>query len=81
MMRRSVDLPHPDGPISETNSPFAIVRSIPRRAIVNFSQYYSIEPQELWATNIIAAILGIVFFLVVVLVERLVVHRPPEQHA
>ena len=50
-------------------------------AIVNFSQYYSIEPQELWATNIIAAILGIVFFLVVVLVEKLVVHRPPEQHA
>ena len=50
-------------------------------AIVNFSQYYSIEPQELWATNIIAAILGIVFFLVVVLVEKLVVHRPPEQQA
>ena len=35
-------------------------------AILNFNQYYSIEPQELWATNIVAAALGIVFFLVVV---------------
>ena len=35
-------------------------------AIVNFSQYYTIEPQELWATNIITALLGIGFFLVVV---------------
>ena len=24
-------------------------------AIINFNQYYSIEPQELWATNIVAA--------------------------
>ena len=32
-------------------------------AILNFNQYYSIEPQELWATNIVAALLGIVFFL------------------
>jgi NitT/TauT family transport system permease protein len=50
-------------------------------AIVNFSQYYTIEPQELWATNIIAALLGIGFFLVIVLAEKLVVHRPPEQIA
>ena len=32
-------------------------------AIINFNQYYSIEPQELWATNIVAAALGILFFL------------------
>ena len=32
-------------------------------AILNFNQYYSIEPQELWATNIVAAALGIVFFV------------------
>ena len=44
-------------------------------AILNFNQYYSIEPQELWATNIVAAALGIVFFLVVVAAERLVVRR------
>ena len=47
-------------------------------AILNFNQYYSIEPQELWATNIVAALLGIVFFLVVVLAEKLVVRRAPE---
>jgi len=47
-------------------------------AIINFNQYYSIEPQELWATNVIAAALGIAFFLLVVLAERLVVRRPPE---
>jgi NitT/TauT family transport system permease protein len=50
-------------------------------AIVNFNQYYSIEPQELWATNVVAALLGIGFFLVVVAAEKLVVRRPPEQTA
>jgi NitT/TauT family transport system permease protein len=50
-------------------------------AIINFNQYYSLEPQELWATNIVAAALGILFFVVVVAVERLVVHRPPESTA
>jgi NitT/TauT family transport system permease protein len=50
-------------------------------AIFNFNQYYSIEPQELWATNVIAALLGIAFFVVVVLVERGVVRRAPENVA
>src|SRR5215468_10208526 len=50
-------------------------------AIVNFNQYYTIEPQELWATNIITALLGIAFFLLVVLAERLLVRRPPEEFA
>jgi NitT/TauT family transport system permease protein len=47
-------------------------------AILNFNQYYSIEPQELWATNIVAALLGIVFFLVVIAAEKAVVRRAPE---
>lgn len=50
-------------------------------AILNFNQYYSIEPQELWATNIVAAALGIIFFVVVVLAEKIVVHRAPENVA
>ena len=50
-------------------------------AIVNFNQYYSIEPQELWATNVIAALLGIAFFVVVVLAEKAIVHRAPENVA
>src|SRR5262249_14106925 len=47
-------------------------------AIVNFNQYYSIEPGNLWSTIIVCAILGIVFFLVVVGLERLVLKRAPE---
>jgi NitT/TauT family transport system permease protein len=47
--------------------------------IINFNQYYALSPENLWATNLVAALLGIAFFLVVVLVEKLVVHRPPEQ--
>jgi len=47
-------------------------------AILNFNQYYITSPSSLWATNIIAALLGIGFFSVVVVAERLVVHRAPE---
>jgi NitT/TauT family transport system permease protein len=47
-------------------------------AILNFSQYYSFQPQNLWATNLIAALLGITFFLVVVAAEKIVVRRAPE---
>jgi len=50
-------------------------------AIINFNQYYTLNPANLWATNVIAACLGIFFFLVVALVEKLVVRRPPEQRA
>ena len=34
MIRRSVDLPQPDGPISDTNSPAAMSRSMPSSAFV-----------------------------------------------
>jgi NitT/TauT family transport system permease protein len=47
-------------------------------AIINFNQYYLSSPPSLWATNLVAAMLGIAFFLVVVLVEKLVVRRAPE---
>jgi NitT/TauT family transport system permease protein len=47
-------------------------------AIINFNQYYSLEPKNLWATNLVAALLGIVFFLAVVAVEKLVVRQAPE---
>jgi NitT/TauT family transport system permease protein len=50
-------------------------------AIVNFNQYYSIQPANLWATIIVCALLGIVFFLAVVVVERLVLKRAPENFA
>jgi NitT/TauT family transport system permease protein len=47
-------------------------------AILNFNQYYSLVPENLWATNLIAAALGIAFFLIVVIAEKLVVRRAPE---
>jgi NitT/TauT family transport system permease protein len=50
-------------------------------AIINFNQYYSLEPQELWATNIVAALVGIFFFVLVVVAEKLIVRRPPEATA
>ncbi len=46
-------------------------------AILNFNQYYSLEPGSLWATNVIAAALGIAFFLAVVIAEKIVVRRAP----
>jgi NitT/TauT family transport system permease protein len=50
-------------------------------AILNFNQYYITSPTSLWATNLIAAFVGISFFLVVLLAERLVVRRAPEHVA
>jgi NitT/TauT family transport system permease protein len=50
-------------------------------AIINFNQYYVLQPENLWATNVIAACLGIFFFLSVVVVEKLVVRRAPEHVA
>jgi NitT/TauT family transport system permease protein len=50
-------------------------------AILNFNQYYITSPTSLWATNLIAAALGITFFLAVLFAERLVVQRAPEHVA
>ena len=49
--------------------------------IINYSQYYTIQPTGLWATNVLAAALGISFFLIVLIAERLVVRRAPENVA
>jgi NitT/TauT family transport system permease protein len=50
-------------------------------AILNFNQYYATSPPSLWATNLVAALLGITFFLIVVIAERIVVRRAPEHVA
>ena len=50
-------------------------------AILNFAQYYSLDPSALWATNIIAALLGILFFCIVAVTEHFVVRRAPENVA
>jgi NitT/TauT family transport system permease protein len=50
-------------------------------AILNFNQYYVTSPTSLWATNIVAATVGILFFVVVAGVERAVVRKAPENVA
>ena len=50
-------------------------------AIVNFNQYYSLEPTFLWATNAVCAVLGILFYLAVAGTERLVLRRAPAHFA
>lgn len=50
-------------------------------SILNFNQYYTLDPTKLWATNMVAAALGITFFLAVVIAEKLVVRRAPEHVA
>jgi NitT/TauT family transport system permease protein len=50
-------------------------------AILNFNQYYLSSPPSLWATNLIAALLGISFFAIVAIVEHFVVRRAPEHVA
>lgn len=40
-------------------------------AILNFNQYYTTGPERLWASIIMAAVVGIAFFIVVSLAERL----------
>jgi len=50
-------------------------------AILNYNIYYITSPASLWATDVIAALLGIGFFGTVVVAERLVVHRAPEHVA
>jgi len=49
--------------------------------IINYAQYYTIQPTGLWATNVVAAALGISFFLIILLAEKLVVRRAPENVA
>jgi NitT/TauT family transport system permease protein len=49
--------------------------------IIVFNQYYSLDPTKLWATNVIAAALGIAFYLAVVAAERVIVRRAPENVA
>lgn len=40
-------------------------------AILNFNQYYITGPERLWATIVMAAAVGIIFFASVTLAERL----------
>jgi NitT/TauT family transport system permease protein len=47
--------------------------------ILNFSQYYASGPARLWATNLAAALCGILAFVVVALAERWIVRWTPSE--
>jgi NitT/TauT family transport system permease protein len=52
------------------------------RAILTFNQQYITGPEKLWATIIVAAVVGIVFFLLVRLAELLILRqRGPQANA
>jgi len=42
-------------------------------AIINFNQYYASGPERLWATNLVAALAGILAYAVVAVVERFII--------
>ncbi len=52
-------------------------------ALLNFNQYYTINPERLWAALLFAAAAGIFAFLLVVAAERFALrgYRPSEEPA
>jgi NitT/TauT family transport system permease protein len=48
-------------------------------AILNFSRYYNQSPPRLFATIVASGLLGVLFFVVIALVERLVVRWRVEE--
>lgn len=52
-------------------------------ALLNFNQYYTINPERLWATLLYAAAVGIFAFVLIVLAERIALrgYRPSEEPA
>jgi NitT/TauT family transport system permease protein len=43
-------------------------------AILNFNQYYISGPSRLWATIVVSAVVGIAFYVIILLLERLILH-------
>ncbi len=48
-------------------------------AILNFARYYNQSPPRLWATILTAGLVGILFFVTIVIIERLVVRWKREE--
>ena len=47
------------------------------RAIINFNQQYISGPEKLWATILVSSMLGIAFFVVIVIAERYALRNRP----
>ena len=46
------------------------------RVILNFNQYYATGPEKLWASILFASLTGLVFFLIITLMEKIIVRGP-----
>lgn len=51
------------------------------RVILNFNQYYATGPEKLWATILFASLTGMVFFLVIIILENIFIHHRPTDAA
>lgn len=49
------------------------------RVILNFNQYYATGPEKLWASILFASLTGMLFFLVITLLERVLVQKQPSE--
>lgn len=45
------------------------------RVILNFNQYYATGPEKLWATILFASLTGMVFFLIIIILEKIFVRH------
>jgi NitT/TauT family transport system permease protein len=50
-------------------------------AILNFNQYYISGPAKLWATIVSAALVGLLFFMTIVLSEHVLLRHTTAQRA
>jgi NitT/TauT family transport system permease protein len=47
------------------------------RVILNFNQYYATGPEKLWASILFAALTGMFFFLIIIILEKIFVYHQP----
>jgi NitT/TauT family transport system permease protein len=51
------------------------------RVILNFNQYYATGPEKLWASILFAALTGMLFFLIITILEKIFIHHQPLEAA
>jgi NitT/TauT family transport system permease protein len=49
------------------------------RAILNFNQYYATGPEKLWAAILIASLAGLIFFIIIIALEKLFIRQRPTE--
>ncbi|MDX1520099.1 MAG: ABC transporter permease [Anaerolineae bacterium] len=51
------------------------------RVILNFNQFYATGPEKLWATILFASLTGMVFFVIIIILEKIFVRHQPADAA